>query len=297
MDNAKATEQFNNIFEIFNLANLVQLSLAVLVLVLGFGLSRLAKRAVRGLTHNHLSPQQTMIAARTASLVVWIVTLSVALQKAGIDIGVALGAAGIFTVAIGFAAQTSVSNLISGLFLMAEKPFVIGEEIQVGTTTGVVISIDLLSAKLRTADNLLVRIPNEALLKSEIINLTRFPKRRVDILLDLAHQTDVGKVKQLLDGIVAGKEKIDQDPAPQLVFVGFGETALKLRFSVWTDTANAADLKTQLLAEIKQAFQQEGIAFPNVQRTLIVGAPVEVKMVGTAAEGSVSTPQVRPERS
>ena len=114
-------------------------------------------------------------------------------------------------------------------------------------------------------------------------------------LLDLAHQTDVGKVKTLLDAIVAGKEKIDQDPGPQLVFVGFGETALKLRFSVWTATSSAADLKTELLAEIKQALQQEGIAFPNAQRTLIVCAPVEVRVVAAAAEGPVSTPQVRPE--
>lgn len=285
MENAKATQQFNNIFEIFNLANLVQLSLALLVLVLGFGLSRLAKRAVRRLTQNHLSPQQVFIASRAASLVVWLITLAVALQKAGIDIGVALGAAGIFTVAIGFAAQTSISNLISGLFLMAEKPFVIGEDIQVGETLGTVISIDLLSAKLRTPDNLLVRIPNEALLKSEITNLTRFPKRRLEIQLDLAHQTDVGKVKQLLDEIVAGNEIADRDPAPQLVFIGFGETALQLRFFVWTDTARFGDLKTQLLAEIKQAFQRETIAFANARRTVIVGAPVEVKMLAAAAEG------------
>lgn len=279
-NSANPAEQFNNIFQVFNVANLLQLSMAILILAMGFGLSRLAKRAVRGLTSKHLSPQQTMIASRAASLVVWLITLSVALQKAGIDIGVALGAAGIFTVAIGFAAQTSVSNLISGLFLVAEKPFVIGDEIQVGQTTGVVISIDLLSAKLKTADNLLVRIPNESLLRSEIINVSRFPQRRLDLRLDLAYDTDLEKVQQLLGEIAAGNELAEKDPAPALAVAGFGESTIQLRYSAWTSPANHAELKSQLLREIKTTFDREGILFPHPVRTLVIGAPVEVKMVG-----------------
>lgn len=279
-NSANPAEQFNNIFQVFNVANLLQLSMAVLILAMGFGLSRLAKRAVRGLTSKHLSPQQTMIASRAASLVVWLITLSVALQKAGIDIGVALGAAGIFTVAIGFAAQTSVSNLISGLFLVAEKPFVIGDTIQLGSTLGEVISIDLLSAKLRTPDSLLVRIPNEVLLRSEITNLTRFAHRRLDLDLDLAYDTDLDKAKAVLLEIAAQNPLALGDPAPSLFFLGFGESALNLRFFVWTTPADYGELQTQLLTRIKVAFEMEKISFPFPLRTVVIGAPVEVKMVG-----------------
>ncbi len=279
MESDQATEQFNNIFEVFNLANLLQLSMALVVILLGFGLSRLAKKAVAGLTHHHLSPQQILIASRTASLVVWMITLSVALQKAGIDIGVALGAAGIFTVAIGFAAQTSVSNLISGLFLMAERPFVIGDDIQVGKTVGTVISVDLLSAKLKTPDNLLVRFPNESLLKSEITNLTRFPNRRLEIQLELPHQTDVAKATSVLLAVAAANELTLAEPAPQVFFLGLRESTLQLVLYAWSTTANFGVLKSQLLGEIQQRFLKDGIPFPAPYRNLVLGGPLEVKMV------------------
>ena len=79
-----------------------------------------------------------------------------------------------------FASQTSVSNIISGIFLISEQPFQVGDLIKVGETKGVVLSIDLLSIKLRTFDNQLVRIPNENLIKNELSNITRFPIRIVE---------------------------------------------------------------------------------------------------------------------
>lgn len=272
------TNDLNPFLELFTAGKITQLSVAILVFLLGFFFARLAKKGAQSLTR-HLSPQQSMIAGRTASVVVLVITFVVALNQAGIEISVALGAFGIFTVAIGFAAQTSASNLISGLFLMGEKPFVIGDEIQVGNTVGEVIAIDLLSAKLRTGDHLLVRIPNETLLRSEITNLSRFPQRRLDLRLDLAYRTDLEKVKQILDGIAAQNELALKEPAPALVFAGFGETALQLRYGVWTSPAHYAELKTQMLSAIKTAFEQEGISFTPPARNLVISAPVEVRMV------------------
>ncbi len=281
MDSA-ANDSLNPFLELFTAGKITQLSVAILVFMLGFFFARLAKKGAQSLTR-HLSPQQSMIAGRTASVLVLVLTFVVALNQAGIEISVALGAFGIFTVAIGFAAQTSASNLISGLFLMGEKPFVIGDEIQVGKTVGEVISIDLLSAKLRTGDHLLVRIPNETLLRSEITNLSRFPRRRLDIPLNLAYRTDLDKVRQLLDGLAASNDLALEDPAPSLVVAGFGDNALQLRFGVWTSPSKYGDLKNQLLAAIKVVFEEEGIVFAAPASTLVIGAPVEVKMVGDEA--------------
>lgn len=281
MDSA-ANDSLNPFLELFTAGKITQLSVAIFVFVLGFLLARLAKKGAQSLTR-HLSPQQSMIAGRTASVLVLVITFVVALNQAGIEISVALGAFGIFTVAIGFAAQTSASNLISGLFLMGEKPFVIGDEIQVGNTVGQVISIDLLSAKLRTGDHLLVRIPNETLLRSEITNLSRFPHRRLDIPLNLAYRTDLDKVRQILESLAASNDLAIEDPAPSLVVSGFGDNALQLRFGVWTSPSKYGDLKNQLLAAIKVAFEEEGIVFAAPASTLVIGAPVEVKMVSDEA--------------
>jgi len=291
----------NPFFELFTAGKITQLSVAVVVFVAGFFLARLAKTGVQKLTR-HLSPQQSMIAGRTASVLVLVITFVVALKQAGIEISVALGAFGIFTVAIGFAAQTSASNLISGLFLMGEKPFVIGDEIQVGQTVGEVISIDLLSAKLRTGDHLLVRIPNETLLRSEITNLTRFSQRRLDIELNLPYKTDVDKVKRLLLPLAETNENAQQEPAPALVYTGFADFAVKVRFSVWTSPAKYAELKAQLLAGISQILEKEGISLASPQRSLTISAPLEVKLVEEAPASRPSAalgepPAGKPEES
>src|SRR5690606_6278295 len=123
------------------------------------------------------------------------------LDTLGVDVGVLLGAAGILTVAIGFASQTSASNLISGLFLLGARPFSVGDLIEVGTRTGVVLSVDLLSVKLRTFENLFVRVPNETLIKSDIVNLSRNPIRRIEVKLRLAYDEDFERVAALLKAI------------------------------------------------------------------------------------------------
>src|SRR5690606_3033117 len=119
----------------------------------------------------------------------------------GFSLSVLLGAAGVLSVALGFASQTSASNLISGLFLIGEQPFQLGDTIKVGNTTGEVLSIDLLSVKLRTFDNLYVRIPNESLIKSEMTNLTRFPIRRFDLLIGVAYKENISQVRQIMQNV------------------------------------------------------------------------------------------------
>lgn len=252
---------------------LARLPLALLVLFGGALIARLAARAARGLVGKRLAPQEAMIVGRLIFYSILGLAALQSLHLLGVDLKVLVGAAGVVTIALGFAAQTSASNLISGLFLMGEKPFVIGDLIQVGTTVGEVISIDLLSVKLRTLDNLLVRLPNETLLKSEIKNLTRFPIRRLDLPLDVDYKSDLDEIRRLLDEVVAAETRCLVEPAPQLVCLGFGESAVRLRFSVWTATANAIDLHSQLLLAIKKTFEAHTIGFPFPHRTVILQTP------------------------
>jgi hypothetical protein len=141
-----------------------------------------------------------VLLARIASYTVLTLFVISAMRQFGFDFTVLLGAAGIVTVAVGFASQTSASNLISGLFLTLERAVQPGDVVTVGGRTGEVISVDLLSTKLRTFDNLLVRIPNETMVKSEIVSLNRFPIRRFDLTVGVAYDSDLGLVqKTLLD--------------------------------------------------------------------------------------------------
>ena len=185
--------------------------------------------------------------------------------------------------AIGFASQTSASNLISGLFLVAERPFTVGDVIRVGTTTGEVLSIDTLSVKLRTFDNLFVRIPNESLIKSEVTTLTRFPIRRADLLVGVAYKEDLSKVRTILEEVADKNPLSLEEPKPRYIFQGFGESSLDIQFSVWAKRENFLDLKNSIYSEIITAFDEQGIEIPFPHRTIYTGSvtePFPIKTMG-----------------
>lgn len=255
---------------------------ATLILLVALAVASVCRRLVRrfgesNLGERRLSPQHTMLLGRGVFYSIVLLGFFQALRQAGFDIGVLLGAAGIVTVALGFAAQTSASNLISGLFLMGERPFVLGDAIQVGSTVGEVVSIDLLSVKLRTFDNLLVRISNESLLKSEITNLTRHPIRRLDVPIGIAYAENPERVRAILAGVAEANELCLDEPSPIFFVLGFGDSAIQLRFSVWTATSHFFEFRTRFLTEVKNAFDAEGVEFPFPQQTLTFGEPVEIR--------------------
>ena len=171
---------------------------AVVIVVVGYVLARLASLAIQRAFKDVTNRHQAMLFKRGSYYLVLGLFVFSALVELGFNPGVLLGAAGILTVAIGFASQTSMSNLISGLFLIGEQPFAIGDLIKVGETTGEVLSIDLLSIKLRKFDNTYVRIPNETLLNAEVSTLTKFPIRRIDLQLGFAYKEDIAKVQKVL---------------------------------------------------------------------------------------------------
>ena len=254
---------------------LIQFLLVTVILGLGLLLARSLRRAVVSVAKERVSAQHTMIAGRAVYSLVLGLAVAMALHQLGVKISVVLGAAGFLTVAIGFAAQTATSNLISGLFLMGEAPFKVGDVIRVGTTLGTVTSVDLLSVKLRTFDNLMVRLPNEALIKSEITNLTRYPIRRFDLLVGVAYKEDAERVRDVLMAVADANPLCLDEPKPLFIFLGFGNSSLDLQFSVWGVRANFLALRNSIQMEVKKAFDAAGIEIPFPHRSLYAGSVTE----------------------
>jgi small-conductance mechanosensitive channel len=248
---------------------------ATVIVVVGLILARLVStimyRALVGTMGKHTASTARRILLYGLSILV----AMAALHQLGFNLGVLLGAAGILSVALGFASQTSASNLVSGLFLVAEKPFEIGDTIRVGSTTGQVLSIDLLSVKLRTFDNLFVRVPNEALIKSEITNVSRFAIRRLDILLGVAYKENLARIHDLLISVADDFELCLDEPRPLVIFQGFGESSLDLQFSVWIARDNFLKVRNELPGRIKREFDAAGVEIPFPHRTLYAGSGTE----------------------
>lgn len=234
-------------------------------------ISAIAARAVK----KRFTPQASMLVRKgifytgSALLVVSI------LYQMNFKLTAFLGAAGIAGIAIGFASQTSVSNIISGLFLISEKPFAVGDLIKVGDTKGTILSIDLLSVKLRTFDNQFIRIPNESLIKNQVTNITRFPIRRLDINVGVAYKEDVAKVQKVLLDIADKNPLCLDEPEPLVRFLNFGDSALEFLFAVWCVKQDYFKLSTKIMQEIKERFDAEDIEIPFPHRTLYTGSVTE----------------------
>lgn len=263
---------------------------ALIILVVGIVLARLGRLTVSRALARQLSRQQLMLARRLVFYTVLFLFLASALRELNFDLSVLLGAAGILTVAIGFASQTSASNLISGLFMVFEGAVEVGDVVKVESVTGEVISIDLLSTKLRTFDNLLVRIPNETMVKTTITNLNRFPIRRVDLQIGVAYKEDLARATGLLKEVAAKNPLCLDEPAPLLIAQGFGDSSVDYQLSVWAKTENWLTVRNAMQLEIKAAFDEAGIEIPFPHRSLYMGSdsePFPVRLVeapGASAE-------------
>ena len=242
---------------------------ATLVFLIGYLVIRLVNRALLLLLPKNQSPNRTSgVIGNMVRYFLSVVLFTLILHELGVSPSVLLGTAGFLTVALGFAAQTSVSNIISGLFLIGEKSFTVGDSIAIEGTHGSVLSIDLLSIKIRTFDNLLVRIPNEMALKAKVINETSFLIRRVDLELRVALAENIDRVQEILLDVTKKIPICLEEPKPFFLIRGMGEGLLTIQFSAWASRINYLQLKNTLQKEIKQAFEEAAIRMPSPRREL-----------------------------
>lgn len=268
---------------------------ALMVLVGGLIVARLVARTAERAARERLGLHHALLLRRVLFYGIAGVFVASAVHQLGVDLSIVFGAAGVLTVAIGFASQTAASNFVSGLFLVVENPFGVGDLIRVDDTTGEVLSIDWLSVKLRTFDNLLVRIPNETLVKSKLTNLNRFPIRRADLRIGVAYKEDLARVQEVLLDLADRDPLSLEEPAPLIILLGFGESSVDIQLSVWAARENFLALRNGLYEEIKTTFDRLGIEIPFPHRTLYAGAATGPMPVEWATASPPEPPEPRRE--
>lgn len=255
----------------------------LVILAIGWPLIRLAESLARRAAQKRFTPQSLMLLTKGVRYGLGIILTVTLLNELGFNLTAIIGAAGIAGVAIGFAAQTSLSNLISGIFLIAEKPFELDDVIQIGDTVGLVHSIDLMSIKLRTFDNRYIRLPNASLINNQLTNITRFPIRRLDLDIGVAYKEDLTHVLAVLKDVADKNPFCLDEPEPLIVFKGFGASSLDFMLGVWFEKTDMLKLKNSILLEIKRRFDEEGIEIPFPHVSLYAGSasdPFPVRIVG-----------------
>ncbi|MFA6714625.1 MAG: mechanosensitive ion channel family protein [Victivallaceae bacterium] len=273
----------NEILKLYNTHYPVIHRIAMIVLI-GVILLFILNTYLRILAGKKLKPQTRLILYKIINYGGFIIIALSVMYELDIRLTALFGAAGIAAVAVGFAAQNSLSNVISGLFLLWEKPFKIGDLIKTDGQLGIIYSMDLLSVNLRTFDNLLIRIPNEKLMKATFVNITRFPIRRLDLKISIAYKDDVEHAFEVLQDIARRNPYCLDEPEPILIFQGFMDSCQEILFGVWFEKSDYVVLRNSILKEVKKRFDEEGIEIPFPHRTIYAGSvtrPFPVEMTDT----------------
>lgn len=253
------------IITLFSVENLFKIGGAVFGLLFAYLLYRVIRKYVNSITKKKFSRQVQAVTDKAVRFVFYTIIVFTVLNLFGIKLTTILGAAGIVGLAVGFAAQTSFSNIISGFFVLSEQALKIGDFVNVDGFAGTVESINLLSVKIVTPDNKVVRIPNETIIKSNLINNTFYSERRMDVRVSVTYSEDLEKVVEVLKNTVSLCPSALTDPAPVVFFDGFANSGIEVVLGAWFKNENFLLMKNEMYIGIKKAFDEAGIEIPFPQ--------------------------------
>src|SRR6266853_1436571 len=216
-----------------SLATIMEFIVVVAVVVL---LSRLVRRLLRTrvLAHTKLDPGQQYAIARIVSYIVLVLGLLIGVETMGVNLSSLTVVAGALGVGIGFGLQNIVSNFVSGLIILAERPIQIGDRVDVGNNTvGKVERIGARATHVLTNDNILIIVPNSEFVSNRVTNWTHIdPRMRFRISIGVSSGSDPHKVEKLLLEVAAANPNVLKNPGPGVVFKEFGESSLNFELRV-----------------------------------------------------------------
>lgn len=173
-----------------------------------------------------------------------------------------IGAAGL---AIGLALQGSLSNFASGVLLILFRPFKAGDYVEIAGTAGSVDSIQIFSTVLTTPDNKVVVAPNAAVLGGNIVNYSKMPTRRIDMVVGVSYNADLKQTQEVLNTIVKADERVLKDPAPTIEVVALADSSVNFVVRPWVKTADYWDVYFALHKAIKIGLDEANIEIPFPQ--------------------------------
>ncbi len=226
----------------------------------GIILGRIFSRIARGaMLRRKKEKQAAQIAGKLIYHGFLVLAMFFILDELNVDVATIVTAAGIATVAISFAAQKSLSNVISGIFLYIERPFQVDDVIDVAGQYGVILSIDLLSTKIRTFDNLYIRIPNETVISEPVINYTKFDIRRIEALVEVEYPADPERVKAILMDMLEKETLVLAEPKPVIILKELGASGQIYRVLAWILRQNYFAATSALHEGIKLSLEEAGV--------------------------------------
>jgi small-conductance mechanosensitive channel len=219
---------------------------SLLLFVLIYPIIRYLAGLAKNFFNLKIGPHQGTLVGSIVYYTGLLMLVATMLNTIGINVSAFLGAAGVLGIAIGFAAQTSISNVISGIFLLLERPFSIGDEIECDSISGTVEAIDPLSVKLRTKNNEFVRIPNEVLIKRSFINHSFYPVRRIQITVKV-RDGHLDEICQQLTQLANEQSGVLHEPKVQVFIASVNSLSTIITVRCWSTCDDSTTVRRELI--------------------------------------------------
>ena len=216
--------------------------------------------------------------ARFSGFIILATAVIISLDLLGLNVVPFIAGAGVAGVAIGFTAKDTLSNLIAGILLIIDRPFEVGDHIEVwsapaGTATwGDVIDIGLRATKIKTTDNIVIIIPNNEIMVRDIINYTTITEKiRLRINIGIAYDADMQTAKDIILNVADSAEWVAKEPPPVVVVRNFGDSSVDLQLRGWIDDARKRMRTISTITDrVKTAFDEQGIEIPYPKRDIYI---------------------------
>lgn len=244
----------------------IKILVALLIFLIGQLVAKIIARVLgKVLRHTKLDKILVDFIQSLVNALLLVFVIVAALDQLGVNTNSVIAVLGAAGLAIGLALQGSLQNFAAGFMLLIFRPFKDGDFVESAGTSGIVEKIGIFSTTLRTGDNKEVIIPNGSIYSSNIVNYSKRPTRRIDMIFSIGYGDDIRLARDVIVAIIKTESRILFEPEPQIVVGELGASSVNFFVRPWVKTEDYWDVRFSLNEKIKIAFDEHGITIPFPQ--------------------------------
>jgi small-conductance mechanosensitive channel len=253
---------------VYDDVTVMDIIVVISILIIAVLVSKIVTNTLRRSLKDKLSKEHLEVVNKVAHYTITIIAVVSVLPIIGIQTSGLLVAGGIVGLVIGFASQSIVGNLISGLFLMIERPITIGDQVNIDGISGFVEDINIMSTIVRTYDGLYVRMPNQKVFTTNITNYVGNVARRFEYVIGIRYSDDADRAVAIIKALIEEHPFALKNPAPVVFVDNLGDNAVNIIVRIWSPSTEWFGVKMEMLWKIKKTLEDNGIEIPFPQRTV-----------------------------
>lgn len=254
----------NEIVVYFNPETFIpRLIIFVAIIVIASLLTKFVRKSFKKLqSTKRISSIFGTLMRKTINSIIWVIAVIFLLQDLGVNLTPVIAGLGVSGVVLGLALQETIASFFCGLIIAVKRPFEIGDYVSIGGTEGTVKTMDIMGISLTSGDNKLITMSNKNVWGSVIINTSALDKRRIDMVIPVAYNTDLEKAKSVITGLLSSYSEVLKDPEMKIEVHTLADSSINFIVRPWTANADYWTVYWRFQKEIVEAFRANGIEIP-----------------------------------